>query len=116
MKQFSVYAFVGLANTAIHWSSFFILLWMTGHQSIANLVGFLLAATFSFYVNCHWTFGSTPTGKRYLLMVSFLGILSFVMGIIADNLKLLPIITLIAFSAISLMVGFLFSKWVVFKD
>jgi hypothetical protein len=47
---------------------------------------------------------------RYLLYVGFMGSLSGVVGWCADISGMVPIITLILFSAISLVCGFIFQN------
>jgi len=37
-------------------------------------------------------------------------------GSYADRMKINPVITLIAFSAISLVCGFVYSKYIIFRD
>jgi hypothetical protein len=66
-------------------------------------------------MNAKFTFNKTATGLRYILFTIFMGILSYTTGLIADKLNLHPIITLISFSSLSLILGYLYSKWVVFK-
>jgi MFS family permease len=51
-----------------------------------------------------------------MLYVAFMGSLSAVVGWIADRSGLQPIFTLIIFSAISLVCGFFYSKFIVFRD
>ncbi|MCV5555279.1 GtrA family protein, partial [Escherichia coli] len=48
--------------------------------------------------------------------VGFMGILSVIVGWAADKCSLPPIVTLITFSAISLVCGFVYSKFIVFRD
>ena len=51
-----------------------------------------------------------------MLYVGFMGALSAAVGLAADKSGLAPIITLILFSAISLVFGFIYSKFIVFRD
>ncbi|EAN8083698.1 GtrA family protein, partial [Salmonella enterica subsp. enterica serovar Indiana] len=48
--------------------------------------------------------------------VGFMGTLSAVVGWMADKCSLPPLLTLITFSAISLICGFIYSKFIVFRD
>lgn len=114
--MFLKYVSIGILNTGLHWLIFgiFILL-LNFEQSIANLAGFIVAVTFSFFMNAKFTFNKTPTSLRYILFTIFMGILSYTTGLIAEKLNLHPIITLISFSALSLILGYLYSKWIVFK-
>jgi putative flippase GtrA len=114
---FIKYVCVGLLNTAIHWAVFiFIYYGITDRQIICNGIAFFVAVTASFFINSRWTFKAQPTGGRYLIFILFMGALALVVGGSSDSLALNPLMTLIVFSAISLVAGFLFSKFIVFKD
>lgn len=114
--NFIKYAAVGLLNTALHWSVFGGLVYLNCSQSIANVIGFCLAVTFSFFVNAKFTFQVKATLIRYLAYASFMGLLAFLSGWYADMKGINPIITLISFSAFSLIAGFIYSKLVVFRN
>ena len=117
LKLFSRYLSVGALNTLLHWAVFTAILTATSFsQAIANLVAFAVAVSFSFIVNSHFTFKAKATGRRYLGFVGFMGLLSLLIGGAADRLGLPPLITLVAFSAISLVCGFLYSKYVIFRS
>lgn len=114
--QFIKYFSVGILNTLIHWVVFFLLIEITpSNQSLANLVAFAIAVSFSFVMNAKYTFKKKATGLRYFLFIIFMGSLSYMIGLIADIFNVYPIITLFIFSAISLVLGYLYSKWIVFK-
>jgi len=100
----------------IHWIVF-TALYMSGQsQSISNFSAFCVAVTFSFFANAKWTFNAEATTIRYLLYLFFMGGMASAVGIYADRTKTNPLVTLVAFSVISLACGFLYSKFVVFKD
>lgn len=114
--MFSRYVVVGVANTAIHWAIFFVFFQFLGQdQSVSNLIAFIAAVTFSFFVNARFTFRSAISSTRYLLYVGFLGLMSFLFGRLSDIFNLPALVTLVSFSAFSLFFGFLFSKYVVFR-
>lgn len=75
----------------------------------------MIAVSFSFFANAKFTFNKSTTAMRYMLYVGFMGTLSAVVGWAADISNIAPIITLIAFSAISLVCGFVYSKYIVFR-
>jgi len=117
LKVFVKYAMVGGLNTAIHWITFAIVYHVIEHdQMISNFAGFCVAVTFSFFVNAKWTFQSEHTPLRYFMYVGFMGALALLCGYTADAIDLNPLVTLIAFSAISLFIGFLYSSFIVFKE
>jgi len=117
LKLFSRYVSVGVLNTAIHWAVFYLVLWTSdATQSLANFVAFCVAVTFSFFVNARWTFNAETTTLRYMIYVAFMGSLATAVGWAADRSGLAPLLTLVAFSAISLFCGFIYSRYIVFRE
>lgn len=117
LKTLAKYVVVGGFNTLLHWATFAAVYYLFSHdQMISNFAGFCVAVTFSFFVNAKWTFESDHTTVKYFMYVGFMGLLALTSGYIADKLSLNPIITLIGFSAISLVVGFIYSNYVVFRE
>ncbi|MBN2808377.1 MAG: GtrA family protein [Deltaproteobacteria bacterium] len=114
-STFKKYTSVGILNTAIHWGVFATVYTVMKDQSISNLIGFLVAVTFSFHINAGWTFNSSMTFKKYLSMVTFMATLSWLIGKLADYTDFSPIVTLVLFSGISLVLGYLFSKHFIFR-
>ncbi|MBW9244080.1 GtrA family protein [Pseudomonas paracarnis] len=116
IKLFSRYLSVGVLNTAVHWAVFFSVYYMFGlSQSISNLCAFCVAVTFSFVMNAKFTFKQKATSRKYAAYVAFMGVLSVLVGSVSDALHAAPIITILFFSAVSLGVGFLYSRYVVFR-
>lgn len=116
LKQFCRYGSVGMVNTVIHWLVFSLCVYgLSTSQYLANLSGFLIAVSFSFYANARVTFKAEMTTLRYVFFVVFMGALSALTGWVADKYILQPIITLIVFSAISMTLGFIYSKLFVFR-
>lgn len=89
---------------------------MHASQALANLSGFIFAVSFSFFVNARFTFRSRASTLRYLLYAGFMGGLSACVGWIGDRMSTPPMLTVVAFSAISLVIGFIYAKFVVFND
>ena len=117
LKVFAKYFSVGVLNTIIHWAVFSFLVYCLKYsQASANLFGFVVAVTFSFFVNAKFTFKATVTTGRYILFVTFMGVLSFLTGSASDCLGLNPLFTLTIFSSLSLICGFLYSKYIVFRN
>lgn len=114
-ERFTRYVSVGVINTAIHWALFLGLQGLGFNQWSSNGIAFLAAVTFSFFANAKVTFQARATPKRYAIFVLFMGGMSVSVGAAADYLGLYPLFTLVAFSGISLVVGFLFSQWFVFR-
>jgi len=117
LKLFSRYLSIGVLNTAIHWAVFYLILCTSdATQSLANSGAFCVAVTFSFFANARWTFNSETTTLRYVIYVVFMGSLASAVGWAADKSGLAPLITLVVFSAISLFCGFIYSRYIVFRE
>ena len=115
-KVFLRYFSVGVLNTLIHWAVFGVLMMATDlTQAVANVVGFFCAVTFSFFANSYFTFNKSPSTSGYLLFVIFMGFIAFVTGRASDRLYFPEWVTLVAFSMISLVFGFIYSKYIVFR-
>lgn len=116
-KGLSSYTVIGVANTLIHWQIFFLLSVAAAlSQALSNLVAFCVAASFSFYMNGLYTFDARPTVGGYLLFLGAMGALSLGIGHVGDLWQLHGLLTVALFSALSLVLGFLFSKYVVFRE
>ena len=116
-KGFSRYTVIGIANTVIHWQLFFVL--RTAFelsQAFSNLLAFCVAASFSFYVNAIYTFAMPASWPRYGLFMLCMGGLSLGVGWLADRWRLPGLVTVLVFSLLSLVCGFLLSRWVVFRE
>jgi putative flippase GtrA len=114
---FARYTSIGVLNTLIHWCVFFTAyFWLGLNQAYSNLLGFMVAASFSFFGNARYTFKSGVSWVRYFLFVLFMGALSLAVGFVSDTLKLPALVTLIVFSGLSLIVGFFYSRHVVFRE
>ncbi|ENG0939682.1 GtrA family protein [Salmonella enterica] len=117
LKLSAKYTSIGVLNTLIHWEVFaFCVYEMHTHQALANFSGFVIAVSFSFYADARFTCNASTTTIRYMKYVGFMGTLSAVVGWMADQCSLPPLITLITFSAISLVCGFIYSRFIIFRD
>jgi putative flippase GtrA len=114
--KFFRYVSVGILNTLLHWIVFLIFHLLLGvNQATSNLIGFASAVTASFFLNAYWTFKVPLNIIRYVMFVSCLGSVNYLLGYLADVFTLSPVITLVLSSALSLMLGFVFSNFVVFR-
>lgn len=116
-KEFSTYAVIGVANTLIHWQLFYVLTTAAElSQAVSNFSAFCVAASFSFYVNALYTIDSKTSIPAYLALMGGMGLLSYGIGHVADVLDWPGVLTVTLFSLLSLMCGFFFWKFVVFRD
>lgn len=117
VRLFIRYFAVGIINTAIHWTVFYTCFsGLHRSQTIANFVAFCCSTSSNFFLNAKWTFNSSITVAKYVTFFTFIGGLSLLMGYIADHFNIPSLVTLIGFSGTCLICGFLFSKYVIFKD
>ncbi|MGF6204316.1 GtrA family protein [Pseudomonas frederiksbergensis] len=112
-KGFSTYAFIGLANTLIHWQLFYVLSTAAElSQAASNLAAYCVAATFSVYVNTLYTLDNKASVLVYLLFIGFMGVMSYGVGHLGDVWQLHGLVTVSSFSLLCLVCGFFFSKFV----
>ncbi|WP_338511338.1 GtrA family protein [Erwinia aphidicola] len=115
-KLFARYASVGVVNTAIHWIVFLFIHWLGFNQATSNMFAFLVAVTFSFFANARFTFKGEVTTGRYMIYLAFMGAMAASVGQMSDSLGMPSIVTLVTFSAVSLVMGFFYSKYIVFRE
>lgn len=116
LQQFTRYFSVGIFNTLIHWLVFAFFYYVFSlDQANSNLIAFIVAVTFSFFMNAKFTFKQQVSSVKFVSYTCFMGLLSYATGLCADYFNFPAIITLIGFSVISLICGFLYSKFIVFK-
>lgn len=117
LTLFRKFASVGVLNTIIHWSTFYFLFkFLDVRQALSNLLAFTVAVNFSFFANQKYTFKTYASMSRYIVFVLFMGLMSFLIGFLSDHLRLPGLFTLVSFSGLSLVLGFLFSHFIVFPE
>jgi putative flippase GtrA len=110
---FSRYLSVGVLNSLVHVAFFaFALQVLELGQSLGNLLAFFVALSFSFMVNGRYTFRARLSLRRYLMFLTGMGSLSAGLGYLGDRGNWPPLITFVAFSLTSLMLGFIFTRWI----
>lgn len=114
---FKKYCAVGVMNTILHWGVFFLLIALIDLATgWANLIAFFVAVSLSYYLNARYTFEAAPTKSGYFYFVVFMAILSFTIGWFTDSLQLAPFFALVIFSMLSLISGFLYLRYIAFRD
>ncbi|MBE4964340.1 GtrA family protein [Enterobacter cloacae complex sp. P24RS] len=114
---FMRYISVGVANTIIHVLVFLLTCFLFSFpQSLANVTAFFFAASFSFVVNAVWTFKKKRALHKYLLFMAVMSCLAWSTGKVSEIVDLPAVFTLCLFSFISMVLGFVFSRCVIFKD
>lgn len=116
LHPFARYCLVGLLNTGFHAAVFLLFHSLLGmSQASSNLAGFLASVSLSFCLNARFTFDSSRSWRRYWAYCGFMGLVSLSVGALGDALAWPPIATLIVFSAMSLVLGYAFARYVVFR-
>ena len=116
LKQFLTYATIGVVNTGIHWSAFACFYsFLDCAQSTSNLLGFMIAVTFSYVMNAKFTFKKEQNLPGYIKMVAVMASITWGIGWCADQSVWYPLITLVLSSATSLVLGFILTKLLVFR-
>jgi putative flippase GtrA len=116
MKGFPALAVIGVADGLIHWQIFFVLCSAIGlKQAASNFAAFCVAAGFSFYVNTLYTFDARTSVSAYLLFIGLMGGLSYGIGSFADAHNLPGLLTVAVFSALNLLLGYCFFRFVLFR-
>lgn len=97
-------------------ADFFVLCSAAGlTQAASNFAAFCVAAAFSFYVNMLYTFDSKTPVFGYLLFMGLMGGASFGIGRIADTRDWSGLLTVTVFTALNLMLGYGFFRFVLFR-
>jgi len=116
LRHFSIYVYIGVLNTLIHWGIFLTLhSVLSVRQVFSNVCAFAVAATFSFYANSRYNFKRAASWARYLSFIGFMAFLSLAIGWLGDESAMPGIVTLVVFSGVSLVVGYLYASYVVFR-
>jgi len=63
-QQALKYGLVGISNTVIGLGIIYLLMFLGVHYLVANVVGYAVGLTNSFFLNKYWTFGSRGGFKR----------------------------------------------------
>lgn len=114
LYQVVSYGLIGILNTGIHFVVFWFVLKICLYQSLANLMGFLVAVTFSFVMNAKYTFKARPTRMRFLKMVVLMALVSLVFGAIGDYFRMNPLLTFGVYFVLNPLIGFCVTKFLVF--
>lgn len=113
--QFLRYGLIGVSNTASHWLVFYLVISLGYNQAIANTLGFIFAATASYFLNARFTFQAQAKTQGYAWFMLGMGSISYGVGALGDSMAWPGLVTLVIFSFISFTLGFAWSKWWVFQ-
>ena len=119
--QFIKFSLIGVANTIVHLSIYYLLLWFNVYYLFAYIIAFIFSVLNSYFWNKKFTFPGTTTTifTFFRLYLSYgittllgIGILYFFVEIIGLNKYISPIINI----CISTAVNFILNKYFVFMS
>ena len=120
MTQFIKFCVVGVSNTVVHLSIYYLLLWVNVYYLLANIIAFAVSVWNSYFWNKKFTFAAGKTtfstilrlyatyGSTTLLGTGLLFVLVDVIGL---NEYISPIINI----GIITVINFILNKYIVFK-
>jgi putative flippase GtrA len=121
LRQFLVYACVGLLNTAVHFAVFEVLLRLGGLPAlVASTIGYCVGLANSYVLNRMWTFAiktranTTEFGKFVLVNAVSLGLNLLVLKALI-SLGLTPEVSQVLAIGASLTANFVGNKWWAFR-
>jgi putative flippase GtrA len=129
LHQFVKFALIGVINTAVDFSIYFLLTRYTGFFNVkthqytpygANIISFLIATTFSFYANRSWTFKREDkaslgeAARFYSTTVSGLALNSGLLYILVSLFHFNDLISKVFTTLVTIFWNFLFKKFFVF--
>ncbi len=116
MIQFIKYVIIGLFNTLHHWLWFFLFLYYGDvDAAVSNTIAFILSASISYLLNSKITFKKNVNIKSFILFFTFMALLSYITGYLTLQFNIYEYFIPIIFSIVSLIIGFIYSKVIVFK-
>lgn len=113
--NFSIYTLIGVFNTIIHWIVFYVFYSLNIEQSYCNLLAFICSASFSYIANSKYNFRIKINKNKYIHFIISMGIITYFIGLNSDFFELSPFFTLVASSVSSLFLGFIVSRFFIFR-
>lgn len=113
--QFVRYCLIGVVNTLVAYFAFYSTFIWIKSQAISFLVSTLIGVICSYFLNSRLNFGCKVSIKKYLLFVVFMVTISYFIGYSGDFFVINPIVTFAIGLFFITPIGFLFSKYIIFK-
>lgn len=109
-----IYALIGIVNTLLHFIVFYFSC-LSMSQSLSNFLAFTIAVIFSYFANSYLTFRKKKNIYAFLKMYVLMGGVAYGSGVVGDSLNMYPMLTFLGYSLISYILGYLLSKYIIFK-
>lgn len=113
--QFIRYCLIGVVNTLVSYAVFYSSTVLFKSQAISFFFSTFIGALCSYLLNSRLNFKYNISIKRYLLFIAFMVLMSYFIGYIGDIFVITPIITFVVGLFLITPIGFLFSKYIIFK-
>ena len=121
LRQFLVYSFVGLLNTAVHFSVFVVLLRLLGVPIlVASAIGYAAGVANSYVLNRIWTFSvTTPANALEFGRFALVNVISLLLNLAVlkylTSIGLMPELSQVVAICASLVANFAGNKWWAFR-
>jgi len=120
MTQFIKFCVIGVSNTAVHLSIYYLLLWLNVYYLLADIIAFAISVWNSYFWNKKYTFdaGKTTLSTILRLYAAYgsttllgTGLLFIMVDVIGLDEYISPIIKI----GVITVINFILNKYIVFK-
>lgn len=117
--RFIKFALVGVMNTLLNWSIFFILTKVELYYIVANVIAYLIATIHSYFWNSIWVFkynnGSKIKSPIKFIVLNIIGLLinTIILYVLVDIFNINKLISLMLTTVIVMIINYVANKvWV----
>ena len=117
--RFIKFALVGVMNTLLNWSIFFILTKVELYYIVANVIAYLIATIHSYFWNLIWVFkynnGSKIKSSIKFIVLNIIGLLinTIILYVLVDIFNINKLISLMLTTVIVMIINYVANKvWV----
>lgn len=117
--RFIKFALVGVMNTLLNWSIFFILTKVELYYIVANVIAYLIATIHSYFWNSIWVFkynnGSKIKSSIKFIVLNIIGLLinTIILYVLVDIFNINKLISLMLTTVIVMIINYVANKvWV----
>ena len=117
--RFIKFALVGVMNTLLNWSIFFILTKVELYYIVANVIAYLIATIHSYFWNSIWVFkynnGSKIKSSIKFIVLNIIGLLinTIILYVLVDIFNINKLISLVLTTVIVMIINYVANKvWV----
>jgi len=115
VMQFIMYCTIGVVNTIVGFLAFYWFFLFFNKQSISLFLATLVGVMCSYYLNSKFNFKTKISFIKYIVFVMGMLTIGYISGYIGDFWQLPLVVTFFIQTLVGISLGFLFSKYIVFK-